>query len=31
MVEPKYQEYKSDQIPIFEKNGARVKIICGEW
>lgn len=31
MVEPKYQEYTKNQIPIFEKDGVKVKIICGEW
>ena len=31
MKEAKYQEFTKDQIPIFEKNGTQVKIICGEW
>ena len=31
MVEPKYQEYKKNQIPFYEKDGSIVKIICGEW
>lgn len=31
MCEPKYQEYKSADIPIFEKDGTKVKLICGEW
>lgn len=31
MCEPKYQEYKSPDIPIYEKDGTKVKLICGEW
>jgi redox-sensitive bicupin YhaK (pirin superfamily) len=31
MQEPQYQEYTKDQIPVFEKDGTKVKIICGEW
>lgn len=31
MKQPKYQEYRADQIPICTKNGVTVKLICGEW
>ena len=31
MQEAKYQEIKSSEIPIYEKNGTKVKIICGKW
>lgn len=31
MVEPRYQDIGPDQIPIKEKEGARVKIITGEY
>ena len=31
MQEPKYQEYRANEIPICNKNGVMVKIICGEW
>ena len=29
MVEPQYQELTSDQIPVAERDGARVKVIAG--
>ena len=31
MQEPQYQQYTKDQIPIYEKDGTKVKIICGQW
>ena len=31
MKDPKYQELTKDQIPVYEKDGAKVKIICGQW
>lgn len=31
MIEPQYQEFKSNDIPIVDKEGARVKVISGEW
>jgi redox-sensitive bicupin YhaK (pirin superfamily) len=31
MVEPRYQDIGPDQIPIVEREGARVKIITGEY
>lgn len=30
MVEPEYQEFKSDVIPTVEKDGLRIKVISGE-
>ena len=29
MKEPKYQEFTSNQIPVFEEADKKVKIICG--
>ena len=31
MKEPKYQEFTSNQIPVFEEADKKVKIICGQW
>ncbi len=31
MVEPKYQDISSEKLPVVEKNGARVKIMAGEY
>lgn len=31
MIEPQYQEYKADKIPLVEHHAARVKVISGEW
>lgn len=30
MSKPRYQEIKADKIPVYEKNGARVKVIAGK-
>jgi len=30
MIAPRYQELKSEQIPVAEKDGVRVKVIAGE-
>lgn len=30
MTKPRYQEIKADQIPVFEENGVKVKVIAGE-
>jgi quercetin 2,3-dioxygenase len=30
MSKPRYQEVKADQIPVFEKDGVRIKVIAGE-
>ena len=30
MTKPRYQEIKADKIPVFEKNGVKVKVIAGE-
>ena len=30
MTKPRYQEIKADKIPVYEKNGAKVKVIAGE-
>jgi redox-sensitive bicupin YhaK (pirin superfamily) len=31
MVDPKYQDLPSETLPLVEKNGARVKILAGEY
>lgn len=31
MKDPRYQEFTKDQVPLFEKEGSKVKIICGTW
>jgi len=31
MIEPVYQEFKADKIPLVEHDAARVKVISGEW
>ncbi len=31
MIQPNYQEYTADKIPLVQKEGARVKVISGEW
>ncbi|KAL4469453.1 hypothetical protein ABPG74_004706 [Tetrahymena malaccensis] len=31
MIEPKYQEYKSNKFPLYEKNGLKVKVISGSY
>ncbi|KAL4487894.1 hypothetical protein ABPG72_022754 [Tetrahymena utriculariae] len=31
MIEPKYQEYKSNKFPLFEKDGLKVKVISGSY
>ena len=30
MSKPRYQEVKADKIPVYEKDGAKVKVIAGE-
>lgn len=30
MSKPRYQEIKADKIPVYEKDGAKVKVIAGE-
>lgn len=30
MSKPRYQEIKADKIPVYEKDGARVKVIAGQ-
>lgn len=30
MSKPRYQEIKADKIPVYEKDGARVKVIAGK-
>lgn len=30
MSKPRYQEVKADKIPVYEKDGARVKVIAGK-
>jgi redox-sensitive bicupin YhaK (pirin superfamily) len=30
MSKPRYQEIKADKIPVFEKEGVKVKVIAGE-
>merc|ERR1712054_681193 len=30
MCEPQYQEFKKEDFPIVEKNGAKIKVIAGE-
>ncbi|HET9870584.1 MAG TPA: pirin-like C-terminal cupin domain-containing protein, partial [bacterium] len=31
MVEPKYQDLPSEKLPVVEKDGARVKVLAGEY
>ncbi len=31
MVDPKYQDLPSETLPIVEKNGARVKVLAGDY
>jgi redox-sensitive bicupin YhaK (pirin superfamily) len=31
MVEPKYQDIASEKLPVVEKDGARVKVLAGEY
>ncbi|HVM31777.1 MAG TPA: pirin family protein [bacterium] len=31
MVEPKYQDIPSEKLPVVEKDGARVKVLAGEY
>lgn len=31
MTQPVYQEYSSDQIPVIESGGVKVKLICGDY
>lgn len=30
MSKPRYQEIKADKIPVYEKDGAKIKVIAGE-
>jgi redox-sensitive bicupin YhaK (pirin superfamily) len=30
MTKPRYQEIKADKIPVFEKDGAKIKVIAGQ-
>ncbi|CAF4711206.1 unnamed protein product, partial [Rotaria sp. Silwood2] len=30
MTKPRYQEVKADKIPVYEKDGAKIKVIAGE-
>jgi hypothetical protein len=30
MSKPRYQEIKADKIPVFEKDGAKIKVIAGQ-
>ena len=30
MIEPRYQEFKKDKIPVAEMEGVKVKVIAGE-
>ena len=30
MMNPRYQDFKSEEIPVFETEGAKVKVIAGE-
>ncbi|EWS76231.1 kinesin motor domain protein (macronuclear) [Tetrahymena thermophila SB210] len=31
MIEPKYQEYKSNKFPLYQKDGLKVKVISGNY
>lgn len=31
LMDPQYQEYKAEKIPVVDHHAARVKVISGEW